>query len=70
MSGVLVGGPGWRWIFLINVPIGIALAALVLTCVPEGEQAHRGSADVLGAVTVTTGVLGIVYAVGKSVSYG
>jgi EmrB/QacA subfamily drug resistance transporter len=70
VSGVLAGGPGWRWIFLINVPIGIALAALVLTCVPEGEQAHRGSADVLGAITVTTGMLGIVYAVSKSVGYG
>src|ERR1022692_5092690 len=31
VSGVLVGGPGWRWIFLINVPIGIALAGFVLT---------------------------------------
>jgi EmrB/QacA subfamily drug resistance transporter len=70
VSGVLVGGPGWRWIFLINVPIGIALAAFVLTCVPEGERVHRGSADVLGAVTVTTGVLGIIYAVNKSAVYG
>jgi EmrB/QacA subfamily drug resistance transporter len=70
VSGVLVGGPGWRWIFLINVPIGIALAAFVLRCVPEGERAHRGSADVLGAVTITTGMLGIVYAINKSASFG
>jgi EmrB/QacA subfamily drug resistance transporter len=70
VSGVLVGGPGWRCIFLINVPIGIALAGLVLTCVPEGDRAHRGSADVLGAVTITTGMLGIVYAVNKSAAYG
>jgi EmrB/QacA subfamily drug resistance transporter len=70
VSGVLVGGPGWRWIFLINVPIGIALAGFVLKCVPKGEQAHRGSADVLGAVTVTTGMLGIIYAINKSVGYG
>ena len=70
VSGVLVGGPGWRWIFLINVPIGIALGGFVLTCVPRSERAHRGSADVLGAVTVTTGMLGIVYAINKSASYG
>ena len=70
MSGVLVGGPGWRWIFLINVPAGIALAGFVLTCVPKGERARRGSADVLGAVTVTTGMLGIVYAINKSAGYG
>jgi EmrB/QacA subfamily drug resistance transporter len=70
VSGVLVGGPGWRWIFLINVPIGIALAGFVLTYVPKGERAGRGSADVLGAVTVTTGMLGIVYAINKSAAYG
>jgi EmrB/QacA subfamily drug resistance transporter len=70
VSGVLVGGPGWRWIFLINVPVGIALAGSVLRCVPRGERARRGSADVLGAVTVTTGMLGIVYAINKSAGYG
>jgi EmrB/QacA subfamily drug resistance transporter len=70
VSGVLVGGPGWRWIFLINVPIGITLAGFVLTCVPGGGRAHRGSADVLGAVTVTTGMLGIIYAINKSAGYG
>jgi EmrB/QacA subfamily drug resistance transporter len=70
VSGVLVGGPGWRWIFLINVPIGIALAGFVLRCVPEGEHARRGSADVLGAVMVTTGMLGVVYAINKSAGSG
>jgi predicted MFS family arabinose efflux permease len=70
VSGVLVGGPGWRWIFLINVPIGTALAGLVLNCVPSGGRSRRGSADLLGAITVTTGLLGIVYAVNKSSDYG
>jgi EmrB/QacA subfamily drug resistance transporter len=70
VSGIIVGGLGWRWIFLINVPIGIALAGCVLRCVPKSERAHRGSADVLGAVTVTTGMLGIVYAINKSAEYG
>src|SRR6202034_4867146 len=41
VRGVLVGGPGWRWIFLINVPIGIALGGFVLTCVPKGKRHHR-----------------------------
>jgi EmrB/QacA subfamily drug resistance transporter len=70
VSGIIVGGLGWRWIFLINVPIGIALAGCVLRCVPKSERAHHGSADVLGAVTVTTGMLGIVYAINKSAEYG
>src|SRR5450755_3183749 len=70
VSGVLVGGPGWRWIFLINVPIGIALAGFVLRCVPRGERPRRGSANVLGAVTVTPGMLGTVYAINTSAGHG
>ena len=70
VGGVLVDGPGWRWIFLVNVPIGIALGGLVLFGVPKSARTHRGPADVLGAVTVTTGLLGIVYAINKSVDYG
>jgi EmrB/QacA subfamily drug resistance transporter len=70
VSGVLVGGPGWRWIFLINAPIGIALVGLVVHCVPRHGPAGTGSADVLGAVSVTTGLLGVVYAISKSVDHG
>jgi hypothetical protein len=72
VSGVLTGGPGWRWIFLINVPIGIALVLLVLTCIPKGEAVRfrGGSIDVLGAVTVTAGLVAIVYAINRSVDYG
>src|ERR1035441_5925049 len=70
LPGILVDGPGRRWIFLINVPIGIVLAALVFHFVPKGKRAHRGSVDVLGAITVTTGLLGIVYAINRSVDYG
>ena len=70
VGGIVVEELGWRWIFLINVPIAIALAGLVFHCVPSGERTHRGSADVLGAVTVTTGLLGIVFAINRSVDYG
>ncbi len=70
LSGVLTGGPGWRWIFLINVPIGVALVALVLRFVPQYVPVRNGSADVLGAVTVTGGLLGVVYAINKSVDHG
>jgi MFS family permease len=70
VGGILVDGLGWRWIFLINVPIGIVLGTLVFHRVPKGERTHRGSADVLGAMTVTTGLLGIVFAINRSVDYG
>ncbi len=69
VGGLLSGGPGWPWIFFVNVPIGTALVVLVFAYVPNSAPAP-GSADVLGAATVTAGLLAIVFAVSKSVDYG
>jgi EmrB/QacA subfamily drug resistance transporter len=70
VSGVLTGGPGWEWIFLVNVPIGILLVGLVVRFVPQHGPVGRGSADVLGAVTITSGLLCVVYAINKNVDRG
>ena len=69
-SGALTDGPGWEWIFLINVPIGVALIALILRFVPRVVPVRRGSADLLGAATVTAGLMAVVYAINKSIDYG
>jgi MFS family permease len=58
VGGALVGGPGWRWAFLINLPV----AALVVACaraIPESHDPHAAPIDVTGAA------LGIV-ALGSS----
>ncbi len=67
--GVLLGGIltdlwSWHWIFLVNVPIGIAVCALSLACLPsaEGHAASR-HLDVAGAVTVTLALMLAVYAI-------
>jgi EmrB/QacA subfamily drug resistance transporter len=70
MSGILTSGPGWRWIFLINLPIGVAMVALVLRYIPRSAPTHRGHTDVLGAVTVTAGLMAVVYAINRSVDNG
>jgi EmrB/QacA subfamily drug resistance transporter len=69
-SGVLTDGPGWEWIFLINVPVGMALIALIVRTVPRSVPLQRGSADLLGAATVTGGLLAIAYAINKSIDNG
>ncbi|WP_121252055.1 MFS transporter [Nocardioides ferulae] len=51
---------GWRMTFLINVPIGLAAAALAPRFLPESES-HPGQLDVPGAITGTLGLLGLVY---------
>ena len=66
--GVLAGGllthvAGWHWIFLVNVPIGVAVIVLVLRLLPEGERAPGERLDVGGAITVTVALLLAVYAV-------
>jgi len=67
--GVLLGGVltdllDWHWIFLVNIPIGIAVFAASLRLLPAGEVASgERRMDVAGAVTVTVGLMIAVYAI-------
>jgi EmrB/QacA subfamily drug resistance transporter len=67
--GVLLGGVitdllDWGWIFLVNVPIGIAVVVASLVVLPgAGGMGERVRLDVAGAVTVTASVMVAVYAV-------
>ncbi|HEY5985604.1 MAG TPA: MFS transporter [Streptosporangiaceae bacterium] len=70
-GGTLTSGPGWQWIFFINVPIGLGLAALALLIVPEGRRGNKGQRfDAVGAATATAGLLLLVYAVNRSIDDG
>jgi EmrB/QacA subfamily drug resistance transporter len=67
--GLILGGAltqllSWPWIFFVNVPVGIAVFLLSVRDVPESrdETAHR-SFDVAGAVSVTGGLMTLVYAI-------
>ena len=65
--GVVLGGTittllSWRWIFLINVPIGVAVLAALPLVVPADRPGRRAGFDVAGAVSVTAGLLALVYA--------
>src|SRR5215471_13936794 len=67
--GLILGGAltqyfSWPWIFFVNVPVGIAAFVLSLRYVPESRDAstHR-SYDLAGAITVTGGLMALVYAI-------
>jgi EmrB/QacA subfamily drug resistance transporter len=64
VGGPLVDGPGWEWIFFINLPIG--LLALVLSPVllrESRESTAKRSYDPAGALTITGALVLLVYAV-------
>jgi predicted MFS family arabinose efflux permease len=68
---VLTDLASWRWIFFVNVPVGVALAVATVRFVPESrsEAAHR-TFDLPGAVSVTAGLVVLVFGIVKSQSYG
>jgi EmrB/QacA subfamily drug resistance transporter len=71
LGGVLTEALSWPWIFFVNVPVGIAAFVLSLRFVPESkdEEMHR-SYDIAGAVTVTGGLLALVYGIVRSSEAG
>jgi EmrB/QacA subfamily drug resistance transporter len=64
LGGVLTDALDWHWIFLVNVPIGIAVVGLGRALVPAGDTLPGESRlDVAGAVTVTAALMLAVYTI-------
>ncbi|HYB22514.1 MAG TPA: MFS transporter, partial [Solirubrobacteraceae bacterium] len=61
--GILTEAFSWRWVLLINPPIGIATALVAYAVVRERRKAGRGSFDLAGALTLTIGQMVLVYGV-------
>ncbi|HEY6960588.1 MAG TPA: DHA2 family efflux MFS transporter permease subunit [Gaiellaceae bacterium] len=71
LGGVLTSYTSWPWIFLINVPFGLAIIALTPRLVTEARQfAAPRHFDVAGAVTVTASLMLFVYAITSSAEHG
>jgi EmrB/QacA subfamily drug resistance transporter len=63
LGGVLTDALDWHWIFLVNVPIGIAVIAFSLALLPGGGGIAGTRLDLAGAVTVTASLMLAVYAI-------
>jgi len=61
LGGWLVDTASWRWIFVINVPLGVAILAVALTRVPESRDPAVARIDWRGALLTTVGLGGLVY---------
>ncbi|GIF69939.1 MFS transporter [Asanoa ishikariensis] len=63
LGGLITAGPGWPWVFYVNVPIGLVIVALLARMLPSRTQAApRTGLDVLGAVLVTGSSAAVIYA--------
>jgi EmrB/QacA subfamily drug resistance transporter len=64
LGGLLTSTLSWHWIFLVNLPIGVAVYALCVALLPSARgNAHGEKLDVAGAVTVTLSLMLAVYGV-------
>ncbi|MFJ9927027.1 MULTISPECIES: MFS transporter [Streptomyces] len=63
LGGWLVSGPGWRWVFLLNVPLALLCVPVALRHVPESaDEGAHGRFDVLGAVLGALALALLTYA--------
>jgi EmrB/QacA subfamily drug resistance transporter len=71
LGGVLTSYLSWSWVFFINVPVGLAAIALAPLLLNE-ERAARATRhfDILGAVSVTSGLMLLVYAATRATTDG
>jgi EmrB/QacA subfamily drug resistance transporter len=71
LGGILTSGLSWRWVLFVNVPIGLAAAALAPRTLVESRAEGGASAfDLPGAVAVTAGLSLLVYAIVDAVNVG
>jgi EmrB/QacA subfamily drug resistance transporter len=65
IAGPLIGGfitdnLSWRWVFYVNVPIGLVALVVITSVIPKGARHERPSIDVKGAALMTAGVTMLV----------
>src|SRR3954454_24198294 len=68
LGGLLLEHAGWQWIFLVNVPIGVAAVFAAMRLLPRNEPAPAtaGRLDAIGLGLVATGLVGITYGLAES----
>jgi EmrB/QacA subfamily drug resistance transporter len=70
LGGALTDGPGWEWVFFINVPIGLAAGVASLRYIATHRAPERPSLDTLGALTATAGIGLLIFAIVRTEQEG
>jgi EmrB/QacA subfamily drug resistance transporter len=70
IGGVLVDNLSWRWIFYVNVPVGIVALVLAARMLPSGEKSAASRLDVAGLALISPGLAALVYGLSEAGSSG
>ncbi|MEK8110475.1 MFS transporter [Micromonospora sp. M12] len=71
LGGLLTAGPGWAWIFFINVPVAVVLLFTLRSHLPaQRALAPHATLDVAGAALVTTATATLIYALIRAGEHG
>ncbi|GAA3390415.1 MFS transporter [Cryptosporangium minutisporangium] len=61
LGGLFTAGPGWEWVFFINVPVGVLVAIALPLLLPGGPSQQPGRVAVPSALVATGGVATLIY---------
>src|SRR5436305_961038 len=72
LGGAIITYINWRWIFFVNVPIGIGALIATFVIIPDIRQARRHGWDIVGVLLSTAGLFGVVFGLieGQKYSWG
>ncbi|WP_214105359.1 MFS transporter [Acrocarpospora catenulata] len=70
LGGILTDTLGWRWVLLVNVPVGVALFTAAAGLLQPAPTAGRTGFDLRGAGTVTLGTGSLVYGISQVTTHG
>lgn len=70
LGGILTQYVNWRWVFFINVPIAVGVMIAALKYVPKSLPQAKQTVDIIGAVSVTGGLMSLVYALAQAPEKG
>jgi EmrB/QacA subfamily drug resistance transporter len=70
LGGLLTDGPGWRWIFYVNLPVSVVAVWLTLKVVPESRGTRGRRVDVPGTVTFAAFAGAVTYGAVRAGSHG
>jgi EmrB/QacA subfamily drug resistance transporter len=72
IGGTLVSTVGWRWIFFVNVPVGVIVVVAGRLLLPASKRGDRQPLDLPGVLSATGGLVGVTYGLveGQQYSWG